>query len=143
MLASPDPQPLLDAALGLIEAAEAEGEDFPQLRAGAALGAALPRAGDWFGRPVNIASRVTVDRRPGSLLVEGALHEPRRESYRCVVRGRAAPSRDPRAGGALQGATLAEDRGELADLEGRSAGSGGPASAVPQRQGARRPPTGR
>ena len=51
MLASPEPEPLLDAALDLIDAADAEGEDFPQLRAGAALGQALPRAGDWFGRP--------------------------------------------------------------------------------------------
>ena len=42
MLASPEPEPLLDAALALIDAAEAEGGDFPQLRAGAALGLALP-----------------------------------------------------------------------------------------------------
>ena len=51
MLASVEPEPLLEAALTLIDAADAEGEDFPQLRAGAALGPALPRAGDWFGRP--------------------------------------------------------------------------------------------
>jgi adenylate cyclase len=75
MLASPEPEPLLDAALSLIDAAESEGEDFPQLRAGAAMGQALSRAGDWFGRPVNLASRITSVARPGSLLVEGELRE--------------------------------------------------------------------
>jgi adenylate cyclase len=75
MLASPEPEPLLSAALALIDAADAEGEEFPQLRAGAALGAALPRAGDWFGRPVNLASRITSVARPGSLLADGPLHD--------------------------------------------------------------------
>lgn len=87
MLTSPDPQALLDSALALIAAADSEGEDFPQLRAGAALGAALPRAGDWYGRPVNIASRVTSIARPGSLLAEGALHDAARESYRWSFAG--------------------------------------------------------
>jgi adenylate cyclase len=75
MLASTEPEPLLDAVLNLIDAADAEGEDFPQLRAGAAFGDALPRAGDWFGRPVNLASRITSIARPGSLLVEQGLRE--------------------------------------------------------------------
>ncbi len=75
MLASPEPEPLLGASLDLIAAADAEGEQFPQLRAGAALGQALPRAGDWYGRPVNLASRITAIARPGSLLVERELHE--------------------------------------------------------------------
>ena len=39
-----------------------EGEDFPLLRAGVATGMALPRSGDWYGRPVNIASRDHGDR---------------------------------------------------------------------------------
>jgi len=75
MLASSEPEPLLGATLSLIDAAEAEGEEFPQLRAGAAIGQALPRAGDWFGRPVNLASRITAVARPGSLLVERELRE--------------------------------------------------------------------
>ncbi|HTZ86877.1 MAG TPA: adenylate cyclase regulatory domain-containing protein [Solirubrobacteraceae bacterium] len=75
MLASPEPESLLGAALSLIDAADAEGEEFPQLRAGAARGQALPRAGDWFGRPVNLASRITSVARPGSLLVEQELRE--------------------------------------------------------------------
>jgi len=81
MLAAPEPAPLLEAAFNLIDAADAEGEDFPQLRAGAAVGLALPRAGDWFGRPVNLASRITSIARPGSVLVERELRESAAESY--------------------------------------------------------------
>ncbi len=81
MLAAPDPEPLLEAALELIDAADAEGEDFPQLRAGAALGLALPRAGDWFGRPVNLASRITAIARPGSVLAEREVRESAAEAY--------------------------------------------------------------
>jgi len=81
MLASPEPEPLLAAALELIDAADAEGDAFPQLRAGAALGLAVPRAGDWFGRPVNLASRITSIARPGSVLAERELRESTREAY--------------------------------------------------------------
>ena len=81
MLAAPEPEPLLAAALNLIDAADAEGEDFPQLRAGAALGLALPRAGDWFGRPVNLASRITSIARPGSVLAEREVRESASDAY--------------------------------------------------------------
>ena len=87
MLSASEPAPLLDAALELIDGADSEGEDFPQLRAGAALGRAVPRAGDWFGRPVNLASRVTAVARPGSLLAERELHEAAREDYRWSYAG--------------------------------------------------------
>ena len=83
----PSREPLLDAALALIEAADAEGSDFPQLRAGAALGLALPRAGDWFGRPVNLASRITSIARPGSLLAARELHDSAPEGYRWSFAG--------------------------------------------------------
>jgi adenylate cyclase len=87
MLTSLEPEPLLDAALDLLDAAEAEGEDFPQLRAGIAIGAALSRAGDWFGRPVNLASRITHLARPGSLLAEREVRESAREAYRWSYAG--------------------------------------------------------
>jgi adenylate cyclase len=87
MLASPEPQALLGATLSLVDAADAEGEDFPQLRAGAALGQALPRAGDWYGRPVNLASRITSVARPGSLLADRELRESAGESYRWSFAG--------------------------------------------------------
>jgi adenylate cyclase len=97
MLAAPAPEPLLDAALGLIDAAEAEGGDFPQLRAGAALGAAVPNGGDWFGRPVNLASRITSIARPGSLLIENELYEAAGGGYRTSFAGqrRLRGIRDP------------------------------------------------
>jgi adenylate cyclase len=69
MLVSSDVDALIDAALRLIDAADAEeASGFPQLRAGIAFGPALPRAGDWYGRPVNLASRLTTIARPGSVL---------------------------------------------------------------------------
>jgi adenylate cyclase len=77
MVVSPETEPLVDLSLALVEAADSEGEHFPQLRAGLAAGDALSRAGDWFGRPVNLASRVTNIARPGSVLttaqVQGAV----------------------------------------------------------------------
>lgn len=87
MLTSPEPQPLLDAALSLIESADSEGEQFPQLRAGVTIGPALHRAGDWFGRPVNLASRVTQVARPGSLLTEREVRESVGERYRFSYAG--------------------------------------------------------
>ena len=68
MLVSPEPPPLVESALALVEAADEEGEGFPQLRAGIAHGRAVGRSGDWYGRPVNLASRVTGIARPGSVL---------------------------------------------------------------------------
>lgn len=87
MLTSPEPAPLIDAALRLIEAADMEGEEFPQLRAGVTMGPALSRAGDWFGRPVNLASRVTQIARPGSLLVEREVRRSIGDAYRWSYAG--------------------------------------------------------
>jgi len=87
MLASPEPEPLLDAALSLLDAADAQGGDFPQLRAGVAIGPALSRAGDWFGRPVNLASRITAVARPGSLLAEREVREATSDAYRWSYAG--------------------------------------------------------
>jgi adenylate cyclase len=87
MLAAGEPEPLLAATLNLLAAAEAEGEDFPQLRAGAAVGMAVPRAGDWFGRPVNLASRITAVARPGSLLAEEELRSSSPDAYRFSFAG--------------------------------------------------------
>jgi adenylate cyclase len=97
MLASPDPRPLLETALNMLDSANAEGEDFPQLRAGAALGPALSRAGDWFGRPVNLASRITQIARPGSLLAEREIRDSADEAYHWSYAGerRLRGIRDP------------------------------------------------
>jgi adenylate cyclase len=97
MLASVEPEPLLDVALELLDAADAEGEDFPQLRVGMAIGPALGRAGDWFGRPVNLASRITQIARPGSLLAEREVRESAPDLYRWSFAGerRLRGIRDP------------------------------------------------
>jgi adenylate cyclase len=71
MLSSRETEPLLDAALSLQEAAT-EGEDLPELRIGVARGPAVPRAGDLYGRAVNLASRLTAIARPGSVLTDEA-----------------------------------------------------------------------
>jgi adenylate cyclase len=97
MLASEEPEPLLDAGLALLDVAEGEGEAFPRLRAGIAVGAALSRAGDWFGRPVNLASRITSIARPGSLLAEREVREAAPEAYHWSYAGerRLRGIRDP------------------------------------------------
>jgi len=66
MFVSPEPGPLVVVALRLVEAVEHA--ELPSLRAGAALGPALLRAGDYYGNTVNLASRVTGIARPGSVL---------------------------------------------------------------------------
>jgi adenylate cyclase len=81
MLTSMEPQPLIDAAISLVDAAGTEGEWFPELRAGIATGAALSRAGDWFGRPVNLASRITAIARPGSVLAERDVRNSTKDAY--------------------------------------------------------------
>lgn len=74
MLVCPEPVPLLNAMLELAGAAEAD-PDFPRLRIGLAHGEAVSRAGDWFGSPVNRASRVTAAARPGTVLVGSGVRE--------------------------------------------------------------------
>jgi adenylate cyclase len=67
MFVSTEPAPLLDVLLKLV--------DFPRLRAGLASGMAVSRAGDWFGSPVNVASRVTGVARPGTVLAADSVWE--------------------------------------------------------------------
>jgi adenylate cyclase len=67
MFVCTEPAPLLDAVLKLVEITDTD-NDFPRLRAGVASGPAVSRAGDWFGSPVNVASRVTGVARPGAVL---------------------------------------------------------------------------
>ncbi len=70
MLVSTEAEALTDAALRLVEASEEAGEDFPQLRAGIARGYAVTQTGDYYGRPVNLASRITAIAKPGSVLAD-------------------------------------------------------------------------
>ncbi|HTU84274.1 MAG TPA: adenylate cyclase regulatory domain-containing protein [Solirubrobacteraceae bacterium] len=66
MFVSPDAGAVVAVALSLLDAVQAA--DLPSLRAGVASGSALQRAGDYYGHAVNLASRVTGEARPGSVL---------------------------------------------------------------------------
>ena len=68
MFASRESGPLLESVLGLVEAVGRE--EIPPLRAGVARGQALGRAGDWYGRPVNLAARITNFAWPDSVVVD-------------------------------------------------------------------------
>jgi adenylate cyclase len=87
MLVSPEPGALVEAALGLIDAAEAEGEDFPPLHAGIALGPVVSRGGDWYGHSVNVASRIAAIAWPGSVLCDQAVHDAAAEAFRWSFAG--------------------------------------------------------
>jgi adenylate cyclase len=73
MFASRDSEPLLDAVVGLVDAAG--GDEIPPLRAGVASGQALGRGGDWYGRPVNLAARITSFARPDSVVVNESVKD--------------------------------------------------------------------
>jgi adenylate cyclase len=109
MLVGPENEALIDASLELVARAE-EREGFPQLRAGVACGPAVSRAGDWYGRPVNVASRVTSIARPGSVLATGDVRDGLRDSFDWSFAGRRR----------LKGV-----RGEVPLFRARRAGEGG------------------
>jgi adenylate cyclase len=74
MLVSPDPVALVKAAIDITQRVAAEPE-LPPLHVGVAGGAALARAGDWYGRPVNLASRITAMAPSGAVLSTRAVRE--------------------------------------------------------------------
>jgi adenylate cyclase len=73
MFVSPESEPLLDAVVGLVESAGTD--EIPPLRAGVARGLALGRGGDYYGRPVNLAARITNFARPESIVVDQAVKD--------------------------------------------------------------------
>ena len=75
MFASTDVDAMLKTCARLAAAIEKEGESCPALRIGVAYGTATSRSGDWFGAPVNLASRVTAVAKPGQLFATEAVHE--------------------------------------------------------------------
>jgi adenylate cyclase len=81
MLVSSEAEPMVAAALELIAAAEAEGQQFPWLRAGIATGLTLPQSGDYYGRAVNLASRLTNVARPGSVILDEAAKDAAGEGF--------------------------------------------------------------
>jgi adenylate cyclase len=88
MLVSPEPGPLVEAALALAAGAEKERETLPPLRVGIASGQAVSESGDWFGAPVNLASRVTDIARPTTVLTTKAVHDAVHPSFAWSYAGR-------------------------------------------------------
>jgi len=72
MLVAPEPAPVVEAVLCLVERSQ---EESPLLRGGVALGEGLSRAGDWYGRPVNLAARLTSFARRGSVVTSREVRE--------------------------------------------------------------------
>jgi adenylate cyclase len=73
MFSSRDPVQLMEAVVGLVEAAGTD--EIPSLKSGVATGPALGRGGDWYGQPVNLAARITSVARPDSVLADQAVKE--------------------------------------------------------------------
>jgi adenylate cyclase len=86
LFVSPEPGPLVEVALALIDGFEEEG--LPSLRAGIALGPAVMHAGDYYGNSVNLASRVTGIARPGSVLCTRETRDAVRDRFDWSSAGR-------------------------------------------------------
>ena len=86
MLVSPEPAPLVEVALKLVDTFEEE--ELPSLRAGIAFGPALLRAGDYYGNSVNLASRVTGVARPGSVLCTREIRDAAGDAFSWSAAGR-------------------------------------------------------
>ena len=82
-----NPVAAVGVALDTVEAHELDPE-LPSVRAGVAMGPLLVRLGDVFGQPVNIASRLTDEARPGSVLVDDRVAEAVRADFSVRTLGR-------------------------------------------------------
>ena len=78
MLVAPEPGPVVATVLGLVDHSR---DDGPLLRGGVACGDGLPRAGDWYGRPVNLAARLTGFAKRGSVVASKEVREACPDAY--------------------------------------------------------------
>jgi adenylate cyclase len=78
MLVAPEPGPVVDTVVRLVERSN---EQEPLLRGGVACGEGLTRAGDWYGRPVNLASRLTAFARRGSVVTSKEVRDAAGDGY--------------------------------------------------------------
>lgn len=72
MFVSVDAATAVRVAVGIVDGVDAD-EGLPAARAGLDYGAAVPIGGDFFGRPVNVAARLTSFARPGTVVASAAL----------------------------------------------------------------------
>ena len=78
MLVAPEPGPVVDTVVRLVERSH---EQAPLLRGGVACGQGLSRAGDWYGRPVNLAARLTGFARRGSVVTSEEVRDAAGDRY--------------------------------------------------------------
>lgn len=74
MFVAPDAATALRVALAVVAAVEGD-ETLPAARAGLDFGEVVPMSGDFFGRPVNVAARLTSFARPGTVVASEAVTE--------------------------------------------------------------------
>lgn len=74
MFVASDAATALRVALAVVGAVE-EDDELPAARAGLDYGDAVPMGGDFFGRPVNVAARLTSFARPGTVVASEAAKE--------------------------------------------------------------------
>lgn len=80
MFVSPDPVAALSAGLAVVQGTKADAE-LPEARAGLDYGGVRPLGGDYFGRTINVASRLTGFARPGTVVISEALLEALPDGY--------------------------------------------------------------
>jgi len=73
MLVCPTAAAAARATLEIVDASVAR-SDLPGARAGLAMGPLLARGGDYFGAPVNLASRLVDAAEPGTVVVDARVH---------------------------------------------------------------------
>ncbi len=78
MLVAPEPGPVVNTVIHLVDRSKEDGQ---LLRGGVASGEGLPRAGDWYGRPVNLAARLTGFAKRGSVVTSKEVRDACEDGY--------------------------------------------------------------
>jgi adenylate cyclase len=84
MFVSPEPVDVLETGLAIVREAH-EDPVLPSARGGLGVGPTLPVAGDYFGRSVNMASRLTAFARPDTVVISQEFHDALPEGYARVA----------------------------------------------------------
>lgn len=83
MFVSPEPVDVLETGLAIVRDAD-DDSVLPDARGGLATGPTLPVAGDYFGRPVNLAARLTSLARPSTVVVTQEFRDALPDGYASV-----------------------------------------------------------
>lgn len=83
MFVSTEPVDVLETAAAIVADAATD-PVLPEARAGLGFGPTLPVAGDYFGRPVNLASRLAAFARPGTIVIDQDFLDALPDGYAAV-----------------------------------------------------------